>query len=686
MPNKMTLHVSNTTGKRSNVSYPFEAQINGIKDLQEAAKYDHVTARYKDKKNKKGQIIKGYRSKENFITSNCLPMDCDNSNPNPLKPDLSEADWKTPEDVKKAFPNVEFYIVYSRNHMKEKDGKAPRPKFHVYFPLKNEFTSIGKYEQLKKVVLENFPSFDNNAIDGARFFFGVENPKVEYFSGEVSVDEFLASELAAADFKMPKKILIGQRNNILLKIALRALKRFGEDVAYKKFLEASSRCEKQLDDTELMSIWNNALKFYQEKIDVDEYIAPEVYNQNLVNYDEDDEDNDKITTQDVKNVLREMGITIRLNVITGKVVIIGLSKEHSSTNAANILPTDIRDYFAKSRNLTVSRQFIEDSLFKIEDANRYNPIEEMLKKTKHDGQDRIKTLCEILDITDVEIIYLKKWLHQCIALALNNDLSWDEEKEPYGADGVLVIQAKQGKGKTLLCRKLAMKSEWFAEGISIDVDNKDSIIQATSKWIAELGELDATLKREQSALKAFITSATDTYRPPYARVAVDKPRRTSFCATVNPKEFLIDETGSRRFWVIHPKKIDIQKLNSLDKAWFCQFWRQVYEELYLPNPQGFRLTDEERTRLERDNAKYSKPLAGEIEILDYYNWDAPIEKWGWKKTTEIIREIGAKNVNPAQIGKALMKLMEHDNRITFKSPKNVKYYFLPQTTAFEFLG
>ncbi len=91
-----------------------------------------------------------------------------------------------------------------------------------------------------------------------------------------------------------------------------------------------------------------------------------------------------------------------------------------------------------------------------------------------------------------------------------------------------MIQNPQGAGKILLFSKLALYADWFAEGISIDLDKKDSVIQATGCWIAELGELDSTLKREQLSLKAFITSRTDTYRQPYARAATRKPRRTSF--------------------------------------------------------------------------------------------------------------------------------------------------------------
>ena len=194
-----------------------------------------------------------------------------------------------------------------------------------------------------------------------------------------------------------------------------------------------------------------------------------------------------------------------------------------------------------------TRQGLDDSLVLIEDENRFNPIADMLHTVRHDGTDRLAELVEIAGIAEDETacLYLRKWLHQSVAMALNDDT------DPYGADGVLVIQNPQGAGKTLLFSKLALYADWFAEGISIDLDKKDSVIQATGCWIAELGELDSTLKREQLSLKAFITSRTDTYRQPYARAATRKPRRTSFCATVNPTEFLNDETGSKeaRKWL-----------------------------------------------------------------------------------------------------------------------------------------
>ena len=44
--------------------------------------------------------------------------------------------------------------------------------------------------------------------------------------------------------------------------------------------------------------------------------------------------------------------------------------------------------------------------------------------------------------------------------------------------------------------------------------------------------------------------------------------------------------------MIHPNHIDVERIKSLSADWLKQLWRQVYEQLYLPVPQGFRLTKE----------------------------------------------------------------------------------------------
>ena len=701
-PPPMTIYISSVSGQKTNTSYPFEVSVTTEEDLARAAAYDHVCAKYADGKNNRGKSVKAYRSKKTFLSSNCLPMDCDNTNTNPLEGDVPESEWKSPEDVRAAFPDVPFYVVYSRNHMKVKNGLPARPRFHVYFPI-DEMKNVTAYEKLKAAVQQKFQAFDDNAIDGARFFFGVESPKVEYFAGDTLINEYIFNAAY-----LPDIITSGTRNATLLSYAGKVLKRFGDsEKAYHLYILASERCDVPLDDSELDSIWHNAVSFYHRTVEHDPlYLPPDEFEMSdSAVYDfkntspASDADNSGtssvdnistgvvgngkrkkyITSDDIKAALKDMGITVRLNVITGYVDITGMPEQYSQSNAPNTLPMLLTDYFLK-RNIRVSRQIIDDALVLIEDENRFNPVYDMLTEVQWDGVDRIAILAEILNVSvqSDAILYINKWLHQCIAMALNNDI------KPYGADGVLVLRATQGMGKTFFFGTIAMKSDWFAEGVTLDLDNKDSVIQATGKWITELGELDSTLKREQSALKAFLTASKDTYRQPYAKVAVNKPRRTSFCATVNPKEFLNDDTGSRRYWVIQLESIDVDRLKELDEIWLQQLWVQVYETIYLPDPQGFRLTDDERKRLEKHNEQFNKPLAGELEIKEGLWWDAPIEKWEWKKTGDVISHLNLRYLTPSQIGRVLTKMMAHDNRIRTKAPRNVRHYLLPPRWIYDF--
>ena len=120
---------------------------------------------------------------------------------------------------------------------------------------------------------------------------------------------------------------------------------------------------------------------------------------------------------------------------------------------------------------------------------------------------------------------IKKWLWQSISLLHNSP------SEPFGADGVLVITGKQGIGKTSLFRKLALKPQFFKEGVALDFRDKDSYIRALSCWIAELGEIETTFRADVERLKAFLTQSVDEYRKAYGRGDIRSVRRTSLCGT-----------------------------------------------------------------------------------------------------------------------------------------------------------
>ena len=169
----ITIFYADTRNDPKNCRYPHRLPDLSDDALKEAFSHDYVCAEYKG----------NYRSTDNFIRSTCLAFDVDN--------DFSDdpAEWLSPEDIRDAFPGVEIIVHYSRSHMKAKNGRPARPKFHVFFPIE-ECTGAEEYAAMKQRVYEYFPYFDAQALDAARFFFGTENPEIECYEGTL-LSEYL---------------------------------------------------------------------------------------------------------------------------------------------------------------------------------------------------------------------------------------------------------------------------------------------------------------------------------------------------------------------------------------------------------------------------------------------------------------------------------------------------------------
>ena len=266
---KFTLYHSDSREAPGNCTYAHRVEVTGKDSLVQAVSHDYVCAEYRD----------GYRSNDNFLGSDCLPVDCDNDHSD------DPEEWVYPSDVANAFPGVAFAVHYSRNHMKKKGDKAPRPKFHVFFAI-DRITDPGQYSEMKKLVNSIFPYFDTKALDAARFFFGTQKPEVEIFDGPMTLTTFLVDDDFDAnmdsgsygDIVIPE----GSRNATLSHYAGRILKRFGNtDDAHKHFAEVAACCQPPLEQSELDSIWRSAQRFYGKVAAQEGYIPPEQYNQDL---------------------------------------------------------------------------------------------------------------------------------------------------------------------------------------------------------------------------------------------------------------------------------------------------------------------------------------------------------------------------------------------------------------------
>ncbi|MDE7120923.1 MAG: toprim domain-containing protein [Oscillospiraceae bacterium] len=315
--------------------------------------------------------------------------------------------------------------------------------------------------------------------------------------------------------------------------------------------------------------------------------------------------------------IEERGYSIRYNQITHDFEFSGFddakSKEHLAENVPTILQDKLKKLYTR-----VSKQTIIDYITLYGTNHKYNPVLDAIKSVKWDGIDRVNQIYNIFKIpADTEEgmfsrIFIFKWLKQCVC-GLYNDI-----EKPFSLDIILVFQGKQGIGKTRFFEMLALNSRYFGEGICLDPRDKDSVIQATSKWISELGEIGSTMRKDMDSVKAFLTKSTDEYRTPYGKASLHYPRMTSFVGTVNDDQFLIDQTGNRRFVTIPlPSDLVIDYNTQIKTFNSLQLWSQIYELVKDKHKSScFRLSEEEKRYLEKRNSAFVKPMKGEYEVLD----------------------------------------------------------------------
>lgn len=264
---QITMFTADCTGQAANCSYPNRRVVSTPEEMREAVRFDHVCAEYKG----------NYRSIGNFTRSDVVVMDIDNDHTD------DPAEWITPKKLDELLPDISYVIAFSRNHMKVKDGKAARPKFHVYFQI-TETADAGWYAALKRGIKKRFDFFDGNALDAARFIFGADAGEVVWHEGWMTIDEEVEPDYEESKNENAGSstgpILEGNRNNTMSRFAGRVLKKYGvTDRAREAFELHARRCDPPLPEDELNTIWNSAVKFYKNTVCTQPgYVEPDEYN------------------------------------------------------------------------------------------------------------------------------------------------------------------------------------------------------------------------------------------------------------------------------------------------------------------------------------------------------------------------------------------------------------------------
>lgn len=209
----------------------------------------------------------------------------------------------------------------------------------------------------------------------------------------------------------------------------------------------------------------------------------------------------------------------------------------------------------------LKRGVVQDTVVACAKRRSYHPVREYLDSLQWDGTERLTTWLKVYLGAKNHAAYLElvgpKWLTGAVARIYEPGCQMDT---------ILVLEGEQGEGKSSACQILG-RTQWTRDCTG-DLSVKDAAIHIQSVWIAEMAELTSLRRGQQEGVKAFISRRIDHYRPPYGRNAVDRPRHTVFIATTNENEYLVDETGARRFWPVETSVIDLMALErDVDQLW-----------------------------------------------------------------------------------------------------------------------
>jgi hypothetical protein len=232
------------------------------------------------------------------------------------------------------------------------------------------------------------------------------------------------------------------------------------------------------------------------------------------------------------------------------------------------------------------------------EAAPYHPVRSYLESLQWDGKLRLADAPRVyLGAEDVPLsrLALRWWMIAAVARAYEPGCK---------ADNVLILEGSQGLRKSSALRALASPS-WFTD-TPIDLHNKDAYLAIQGRWIVELAELESLRGADSSRAKAFFSSPSDTFRPPYGRRMVTVERCCVFAGTCNDATYLRDSTGNRRYWPIACSAIDVDAI-ARDRD---QLWAEA-REAYLSGAKWWPYTSDEIAAAESSQDQRSEVDAWE---------------------------------------------------------------------------
>ena len=318
------------------------------------------------------------------------------------------------------------------------------------------------------------------------------------------------------------------------------------------------------------------------------------------------------------------------------------------------LRVDASNFFGK--RIT---DYIDERLRAVALKNRYDPITEYFDSLTWDGISRIPTLTHtLLNAEDTPLYreYLRVFFKATVMRNYEPACKFDS---------ALVIVGPQGIGKSTIFEALASRiynrkrSGAFEINDLVIKDTKQLLEQSSGCVFGIWDELTNFKKAEMTAVKSFMTKASEKARTAYAHETIEVKRRWTIVGSSNTEHFLRDDDSyERRFWIIRCEGFkDLDKTwNALEPLYDDNFLDQVWAEavhMYKEDPKGsLHLSKEVQNESVKDQSQF-KAFYGD----DAY--DSILERMGSEfciegdtitslvQLTQTPEELAAKGVAPA---------------------------------------
>lgn len=444
-------------------------------------------------------------------------------------------------------------------------------KFHVYYVLSDQGAiPVEEFTHWQKRLVKDFKS-DPKCTDSSRvmrvpgFMHNKKDPQpvrlIKCTDTKYDLDDLVAA-------------FYGGRNNYLTSVAGR-LRHEGHPVPeiQDKVGVINSRLKVPLDEDEVELISGNMNNYAPDPVRAEAYNLNQLAQSLNLQLSKEGRllpsgvNLRKLVAHDV-----EAKSLVRKNIFTNRPEIVEPVQWQRDGLSINWTDADTIAYrswlISRYGDTEFSRSDVWDLVIELMLSNTYDPLMDYLNALEWDGVERAETVfIRHLGATDdaYSRMCARNFLLGSVNRGLNPGCRHDEMVVFFGMEGI---------GKSAISRHLCPDESWFNSSLSADLSNKDAMAGLHGKWIVEMAELRSIMGSSSEHVKAFLTSTTDSYRPPYEKLPNDFKRRCTFIGTTNNHYFLTDNGQNRRFL---PLEVHKEMNEDAIKAERDQIWAEAVQ-------------------------------------------------------------------------------------------------------------